>query len=575
MRSRVVLLRSLLVAGSVIALGLAAHARTQSLPARPGVPTAGTPAGRTSDVARVVIRGTILAGDTGAPLRSATVTLLLRDAVVRVVSTDEEGRYLFDNLDSGRYLVMARRSGYLPWAYGQRDDGLPGQVIEVNAGMRLPAIDIRLPRNSAILGRITDEFGAPVSLVRVQAWQARVVGGRRRLIAVGMPRETDDLGYYRLFGLGPGDYFLTAALKAADEDATSDVGTGSYAPTFYPGTLNSVEASEISVALGQEAVADFPLVPSAAFLVTGAAVSRSGRPAGGHVELVPRRDLVMGALMPGQFTAPLQPGGAFTIRRVPPGSYTLVVVTTGSVQADGTRLTVPESGTRLVGVDRLDVAVGEVLVTPGAVASGRITVDGVRPAVSAQGVRVTAVPVSPDEPESAIAIPPALVRSDWTFELRGLHGRRLLDVTNLPPGLGVVTIRAEGRDVGTAGIMSALAERLSVEINLTSRITEITGIAREGTGRAARDYVVVCVADDRVRQQDPLRRYQRLVRADRSGRYTVSGLPAGNYLIVAFEDVPASAIDDPPFLDRLRELARPITLTAGASKAVDLVVQSY
>ncbi len=37
-------------------------------------------------------------------------------------------------------------------------------------------------------------------------------------MAVGVPRETDDLGHYRLFGLGPGEYYLTATLKEADEE---------------------------------------------------------------------------------------------------------------------------------------------------------------------------------------------------------------------------------------------------------------------------------------------------------------------------------------------------------------------
>lgn len=571
-----VLLLGKLVIGCAFALAVAADAVSQPPAGRPGLPVAGAPRRPSPDTAKAVIHGTVLAGDTGSPLRSATVTLLLRDVVVRVVATDQDGRFSFDNLDAGRYVVVARRSGYLPWAHGQRDDGMPGRMIDVGPAARISAIDVRLPRNGAIVGRITDEFGAPLSAARVQAWRTREVGGRRRLVAAGVPRETDDLGQFRVFGLGPGDYYLTAALKGADEDATSDVGNANYAPTFYPGTLNSAEASQVSVGLGQDAVADFPLVPAAAFTVSGIAVSGSGGvPVGGHVELLPRRDLVMGALMPGQFTAAIQPGGAFTLRRVPPGTYTVVVVTTGSRLGTGLRLTEPESGTVFVGVDRRDVADVQVLTTPGTSFAGRFTVDGVRPAVSPQGVRVTAVPASPDEPESAVAGPSVPVRDDWTFELRGVHGRRLLDISNLPPGLAVRSTLADGQDVTTTGIMTALRQRVTVDVTLTSHLTEVTGVARDGTGRAARDYVVLCFSADRLRRADPLRRYQRLVRADQDGRFTVTGLPAGNYQIIALEDLPAGALDEPLFFDRMRERARPITLVDGTSRTLDLQLESY
>ena len=70
---------------------------------------------------------------------------------------------------------------------------------------------------------------------------------------------TDDLGQYRLYGLMPGDYVVSATMRsgmqfAGGQPAPEDA-TDGYATTFFPGTTNVAEASPISVGLGQEATA--------------------------------------------------------------------------------------------------------------------------------------------------------------------------------------------------------------------------------------------------------------------------------------------------------------------------------
>jgi hypothetical protein len=186
---------------------------------RPGpTPPGREPEPRSNGSGGAVIRGTVLAGDTGAPLRAAAVTLVVRDTMVRAVATDRDGHYVFRDVVPGRYTVAARRSGYLRWTYGQHDEHLPGRTLDVVNGQQLAAIDITLPRNSAIVGRITDEYGAPLSEIRVRAWRARVIAGRRRFVPEGAVRETDDLGVYRLFGFGPGEYYVTAVPKTSDDD---------------------------------------------------------------------------------------------------------------------------------------------------------------------------------------------------------------------------------------------------------------------------------------------------------------------------------------------------------------------
>ena|SRR5438067_5074706 len=85
-----------------------------------------------------IIRGRIVAADTGKPLRRARVTITAPELAgePRNTSTDAEGRYEFTDLPAGRFTLRVRRSGYLPLAYGQRrprEAAKPLQVLDKEA----------------------------------------------------------------------------------------------------------------------------------------------------------------------------------------------------------------------------------------------------------------------------------------------------------------------------------------------------------------------------------------------------------------------------------------------------------
>jgi hypothetical protein len=65
------------------------------------------------------------------------------------------------------------------------------------------AINVALQRGSVIAGRVTDEFGEPITRATVQAMRFTYsVDGQRRPQASEIA-TTDDLGQFRLFGLAP------------------------------------------------------------------------------------------------------------------------------------------------------------------------------------------------------------------------------------------------------------------------------------------------------------------------------------------------------------------------------------
>ena len=84
---------------------------------------------------------------------------------------------------------------------------------------------------------------------------------------------TDDEGLYRVPGLLPGRYLVTAIAQEFDE---SPLG---YGRTFYPGTLNEEEATVVHVDLGREAIADFSMIPARLARVSGVVRDSEGRTA--------------------------------------------------------------------------------------------------------------------------------------------------------------------------------------------------------------------------------------------------------------------------------------------------------
>src|SRR5688500_2277730 len=211
------------------------------------------------------ISGRVVAADTGSPIRRAQIRINSRDANFnRNVATDSEGRYEFTGLSDGRYRLFVSKAGYVALEYGQARPFEAGKPLDIATGQVLEKMDFSLPRGSAITGRITDEFGDPITDVQVQAMRYQFVNGQRDLVPTGRFAQTDDLGAYRLFGLMPGDYIVRASLRDMPMGRPVEPGqnqTG-YPGTYYPGVTDVGQAQTVTVTLGQEAGSiAFPLVP--------------------------------------------------------------------------------------------------------------------------------------------------------------------------------------------------------------------------------------------------------------------------------------------------------------------------
>ena len=160
------------------------------------------------------ISGRVLAADTGTPVRGARVSLSAPQLQGgRNMVTDASGLFDFPALPESRYTLSVSKTGFVTLAYGQRRPLQPGTPLQLTAGQRLEGIEMRLPRGSAIAGRIMDENGDPLpnTVVRVMRYQYQQ--GQRVLTAAGSS-QTDDRGAYRVWGLNPGDYYVSAVMPS-------------------------------------------------------------------------------------------------------------------------------------------------------------------------------------------------------------------------------------------------------------------------------------------------------------------------------------------------------------------------
>ena len=71
------------------------------------------------------------------------------------------------------------------------------------------AANLQLPRGSVITGTVVDEYGEPTPGTQVRVMRYVVQAGRRTLQQTGSG-ATDDRGIYRVYGLQPGEYIVSA-----------------------------------------------------------------------------------------------------------------------------------------------------------------------------------------------------------------------------------------------------------------------------------------------------------------------------------------------------------------------------
>ncbi len=278
---------------------------------RPSQPARDTPVATGGTAS---IRGRVVDATTGRALSRVELSAGPNAGQVngRIVMTDGEGRYEISGLPAGVYTIIAAKPNYVRTSWGEQRPEGPGKRITIADGEKLDNINLSLKRSAVVTGKVVDEFGDAVTDVFVTAMRYQYVQGSRRLMPNGRSGGTNDIGEFRIYGLSPGQYYISATLRNFDFGNTETSNRAGYAATFYPGTGNVAEAQRLTVAPGQTVTGiNLTLLPIQTAKISGTATDAQG--------IVQR----VGGSMMSNMGSPVRPDGKFTINGLTPGDYVL------------------------------------------------------------------------------------------------------------------------------------------------------------------------------------------------------------------------------------------------------------
>jgi hypothetical protein len=110
-----------------------------------------------------------------------------------------------------------------------------------------------------------------------------------------------------------------------------------------------------------------------------------------------------------------------------------------------------------------------------------------------------------------------------------------------------------------------------VEIVLTEKVTELSGMVIDERGQPATDAAVVIFADNKARWTAGSR-YVRMTKVDTTGKYEIRLTPGERYLALAVRNLEDGQYADPDFLARATAAATSADVGEGRSSVLNLRV---
>jgi len=165
-------------------------------------------------------------------------------------TTDSEGVYRLEGVPAGKYRLAVSA----PSLVGT-DNSSAGEIT-VTEDSVIEGIDFALSPGGVITGKITDSEGRPVigeriSLKPLEKGEATTPVAAAALMFGNRMYATDDRGVYRIFGLRPGRYIVSAG-KDSDVMSTFLSQRQKRVQTFYPSVTDETKAKAVQVTAGSE-----------------------------------------------------------------------------------------------------------------------------------------------------------------------------------------------------------------------------------------------------------------------------------------------------------------------------------
>ncbi len=492
--------------------------------------------------------GTVVHGANGSPLKGVRVRLIESGKSSELTSmlTGSDGRFRFESLPAGKYMIAAERNGFPAQMYGQKALHAP-LVTGVVIGEGQDATDLVFPLipPATISGKVVDEKGEPLPGMTIVGYRRRGVGQAQRL-QIAVRGTTNDLGEFRLHGLSRGDYLVSVTgipfqhLPLFDSSGTP----AGYGLTFHPGVQDVSKAAWVHVEPAEEARADVRAGASRVVRVIGT-FKGAEAPKNSYAWLsVALGDGTYFQVGDTEFIY----GNSFRFEGVQPGRYTLFASAQGrrviarqtvdvaddpaNVELDASRMAKVRMKLNVRGAKPGETIVAGLL-NYGEQWGPRGTLDS-KGEVQFGAVAAGLYTVSIAGPDSRIQISPESIVAEGA-RVRG-------DLVELPES-GQVTLT----------------------VNANAESERVNGrVYKEG--RPVSGMTVVLIP---ARSEASFISY-RIDQSDSDGSFKWRDVPPGEYLMFAFEDGASWDYMDESVMRGFRSLGQPLTVRAGQKREVRL-----
>ena len=493
--------------------------------------------------------------------------------LVTSAKTDQHGQFQLTGLPSDRYHIVVLAPAYvLPESTaGER----PLSAVPLAEGETIEGLDFKLIRGGVITGRVTDEGGQPLTREVVEVFQLFPGGGKRPMVYFlrmnGYDFSTDDRGIYRIFGLPPGRYVVSAGQEIGQ--GGSRLGTSTYRPqTFYPGVTDESKAGVVEVAAGSEATGiDIAIGrPVRTYSASGRVIDAStGKP-------VPNAELGYGTTYESNggsgssFSRGLiaDAKGNFRLDGLLPGNF--------HVMATPREETGLHSNVASFQIKDQDVKGLEIKIRRGSSVSGVLVIEGVNdPEVIAKfsRLKVWASAYSPDIPRGMHNTGRAgAVNPDGGFHIAGLHpGKIFFSLSHNPDSTGFFVSRVERGGVDYAeGIEVGPGEQVNgVRVILGYANGRIRGRVKIEGGKLPTNAII----DVRVWRMDgPNRQSFHGAEIDPNGFFLLEALATGQYEVSINVHSPTTP-EAGHYVPLAETVTKTVSVTSGVETEVVLVVE--
>jgi Carboxypeptidase regulatory-like domain len=500
------------------------------------------------------ITGRVVNSMTNAPVAGAYVVINAASAsnFSRTVRAGTDGSFAFTQILAGRYVLMARRKGYIEQMFLQHEQFTT--AILVGPSLNSENLVFPLAPEGVISGEVTDEAGEPVQSAKMLLFREDA-GNGRHMKRFKEEQNTDEEGRYRFGSLPSGDYYLAVsaepwyaqyarsnstwfgtAPEAQQEPETQNGSLDSVYPiTYYPNATEASGAAPIRMEAGGSAQADLRLVPMAAL--------RLRVEVGTVDEQAPPQILIIQTIF-GTYQEPVRESRGLTFGRGPseaggnggteslgpatlevdglrPGPSVVDVITGGRRGASGASEVTKSMHVDLTNGQTLDVRG----ISPAGVVSGMVRVEG--SASPPQGVLVFLRNTS----QGARFRQDVDSAGNFSFSSDELEPGVYEVSAAAPGGLELRSISARGTKVTGRKIEIGNAADLRLVLTLARGVSaRVKGVVERG-GKPALGMMVVLVPEE-LRELGEYRRDQ----SDSDGSFSMVGVSPGKYTVIAVKD---------------------------------------